>query len=309
MSPQLATPWFRFYSEVLSDRKIQRISKTLKQPMALIVGVWATILALANDSPRRGKLLITEGVPVTIEEISAICGLSENECRVILQAFTEMKMLYLDENSTYTVTQWDNRQFTSDNSTERVRRHRERKKEEGGDEQEKDDYTKRYRNVSVTPSESESESESDIINSGPLAQALLGVCKQKRSYVERNPGMCKSLKDTLRFLIEEKAQPADLPDFEKWRKTYHWSAREGPSPTFKQVAELWGTYQEWVNQGRPNITNGPKGQSTNGHKTRQANPDPAATEYQGEQESTLRGVSKGLAEALKARSRGSSSGT
>ena len=47
----MPNPWFRFYSETLRDRKLERIARVTGQPRALIIGVWVTILSLANDSP------------------------------------------------------------------------------------------------------------------------------------------------------------------------------------------------------------------------------------------------------------------
>jgi DnaD/phage-associated family protein len=160
MSSQ-STPWFRLYSEVLSDRKIQRIVTVTKQPKALIIGVWTTLLSIASDSPERGRLLISEGLPVTLDDISFETGLDTTACQEILKAFTEMNMISV-EQGVYEISQWESRQFTSDSSTDRVRKFRDRQKEDvkkGGIEN--DGYTKRSSNVSVTPPESDTESESD----------------------------------------------------------------------------------------------------------------------------------------------------
>lgn len=122
-------PWFRFYSETLTDRKIDRICRITEQPKVVIIGAWSILMALANDSPIRGILLLTEDMPFTLEELADEMGLPVNMALSILDEFERFDMLHQNDG-TYYLTNWDKRQFTSDSSTERVRRHRERKQEE-----------------------------------------------------------------------------------------------------------------------------------------------------------------------------------
>lgn len=125
-------PWFRFYSETLSDRKIDRICRITEQPKCLIVGAWATLMSLANDSPIRGALLLTEDFALSVEDIADEMGLPVNSANVILEEFQRFDMLHI-ENGIYWLTNWDKRQFASDTSTERVRRYRERQAEQDED--------------------------------------------------------------------------------------------------------------------------------------------------------------------------------
>lgn len=152
-------PWFRFYSEVLSDRKIQRICHLTKKPKALVVGVWATILAMASDSPERGVLLISEGIAVTLDDISLETGLSPEECGEIIAAFIAANMVHSDDD-TFIVTQWDSRQYKSDTSNDRVAKYRDKKRDEEG-KPPKRQYNKKC-NVTVTPPETDTDTESDI---------------------------------------------------------------------------------------------------------------------------------------------------
>jgi len=122
-------PWFRLYSDVLSDRKLARICRQVKQPKALVLGVWVTLLALANESPNRGHLLISENMPLTDEEIRAETGLDEPTFNAILDAFCGIGLMERGDES-LKVVKWDKRQFKSDSSTTRVQRHRERQAQE-----------------------------------------------------------------------------------------------------------------------------------------------------------------------------------
>ena len=183
-------PWFRFYSEAINDRKIQRVCRITKQPKSMVIGVWTILLSLASDSPERGKLLITKDAPLTLDEILMECELDDP---AIINAFDDLGLINLD-NSTYTISKWDERQFASDDINARVRKYRAKKKEKseqklpepgtkssenGTDPNEEasqepvnqnqaDDtqrYLKRYGNVTCndneTPPESDTESDTD----------------------------------------------------------------------------------------------------------------------------------------------------
>ena len=122
-------PWFRFYSETINDRKIARIAVLTNQPKALVVGVWATVLALANDSPRRGTLMIAQGQWLTLDEIQAETGLDSVTFDNIMAGFMDMGMIHdasPNHKGHLVVTNFHRRNFKSDSSTERVRKYRAR---------------------------------------------------------------------------------------------------------------------------------------------------------------------------------------
>lgn len=176
-------PWFRLYSEVKSDMKIKRVVTMTNQPKAVVIGVWSVLLCLANDSPERGKLLISEDMPLTDVEIINETGLAPECGQAVLSAFIQVGMISKDEE-TFLVTNWDNRQFTSDTSNDRVRQYRERQKQRQGSQkppklpqkpleppknggsgnengQHPADTPSRYSNVTVTAPESDTESDAE----------------------------------------------------------------------------------------------------------------------------------------------------
>ena len=128
----MGAPWYRFYSEMLNDRKISFVRQVTGKPRVIIVGAWATILALANDSPIRGALLLAEDIPVTIEDLAMQTDLEVEDVQALVDNFQHLKMLEV-VNSTFYVSNWGKRQFANDISTERVQRWRERQKEEAKD--------------------------------------------------------------------------------------------------------------------------------------------------------------------------------
>ena len=126
----MTNAWFRFYSETLRDRKLERIGRVTGQPNAVLVGVWVTLLALANDSPERGILLLTDDIPLVFDDLCLETGLDLEALQPIIERFIAMEMLSF-EDGIYFITNWGKRQFKSDSSAERVRRYRERQVEKG----------------------------------------------------------------------------------------------------------------------------------------------------------------------------------
>lgn len=120
-------PWFRVYSEILDDRKIKRISKNTGQSKALVIGVWITILSLANKSIERGKLVISDDMPYSIDDIEDETGIPREIIAQLLDEFRAMKMI--SGNTTMEITNWNKRQYRSDDVSQRVKKHREKQKE------------------------------------------------------------------------------------------------------------------------------------------------------------------------------------
>lgn len=144
-------PWFRVYAEILNDRKIKRICKRTGQSKALIIGVWVCLLALANDSPERGKLLVSTNTPYALPELEDETGLPGEILGQILDEFIIHGMLDGCE-----ICKWDQRQFKSDNVAERVRKFREKRFSNGIDQ---------IRSESDTESESYKDDEKDAPDS------------------------------------------------------------------------------------------------------------------------------------------------
>lgn len=118
-------PWFRLYSaDLLNSRKLHHIARRLNRPLTQVTGVWVMLLALANESSHRGRLLLSTTEKLSVDDISSALSLSPRLTKIFLDAFCELKMI--DENGA--IVGWENCQFDSDLSTNRVRRHREMKR-------------------------------------------------------------------------------------------------------------------------------------------------------------------------------------
>ncbi|MFA5383969.1 MAG: DnaD domain protein [Eubacteriales bacterium] len=138
--------WLRLYTEIRNDRKLKRLPHSQRW-------LWVVILTIAKESPRPGWLLLTKDVPVTIADLADEADITVEEAVAGMDSFTDWKMLE-EVDGVWHLINWDKRNYESDTSAERVRRHRENIKQ---------DVTlpKRYSNVTVTPPETETETETD----------------------------------------------------------------------------------------------------------------------------------------------------
>lgn len=136
--------WFRCYTEIKRDRKLRRLPISYRW-------IWVVIMAMGKESPIQGRLLISENIPATIEDIADEAAADIEETEKAIQKFIEQDMLH-EENGVLVLTNWGKRQYVSDNSTERVRKCRQRKKET---------LQKRYSNNEVTPPETDTETDTE----------------------------------------------------------------------------------------------------------------------------------------------------
>lgn len=142
-------PWLRLYTELLSDRKIKLISAETGLPKPLIIGVWVSLLMLAGESPERGRIISARGKPWPFGFIADEIGLDESTCKQIIDEFIGMDMVYQDDEGAYVIVKWEERQFKSDDTYARVKKHRASKRGGPEDEGKKggieiDEYTKRF---------------------------------------------------------------------------------------------------------------------------------------------------------------------
>ena len=131
----MAQAWLRLYREMVLDPKFSRLYGGQRH-------LWTVLLCLADDD---GMVKIADGVPYNDEELAHIAGIDRDEATAAIEWFSKLGMIDEDDDGVLIITNWDKRQFKSDDSTERVRKHRE----------------KRYRNVAVTPPETETDTETD----------------------------------------------------------------------------------------------------------------------------------------------------
>lgn len=124
----MSLPWFRYYSEALRDRKLEHACRAAGQPKHVMIALWTTLLCLANESPDRGALLITDDVPVTVDDIADETEIPLDTVRAMLDALDDLGRIERRAD-VISISNWDKRQFASDNSTARVRRWRHKRRD------------------------------------------------------------------------------------------------------------------------------------------------------------------------------------
>ena len=122
--------WFRYYVGTLECRKIQDLPPTLFK-------AWVNILCLAR---------LADGRLTSVVDISFRLRCSVKQAQSWVDALVERLLLDPQNDGTSFIPHdWGEHQYSSDNVSERVRKHR----------------MKRFRNVSETPPETETETEAE----------------------------------------------------------------------------------------------------------------------------------------------------
>lgn len=74
--PRKRLPWIKLWFEMLGDPKMTRLTLAER-------GCWHEILLLAGQSPVRGKLMLTESEPMTMDDIARALSLTPDEYPVL----------------------------------------------------------------------------------------------------------------------------------------------------------------------------------------------------------------------------------
>jgi len=99
-------PWIKLWFDILGDPKMTRLSIAER-------GCWDGILLLAGQSPIRGKLMLTETKPMTLDDMAKALSLTHNEKRVLkscISKMMELNSLRWNENNCLEVIHFKDRQ-------------------------------------------------------------------------------------------------------------------------------------------------------------------------------------------------------
>lgn len=118
MAPPKKLPWFRFHVEALADVKLRRMKPEHRW-------LWVAILGTARTSAIPGWLMISVREACTAEDLADIAALPVRTVNAGLALMERAEMISMDPDlGAWRVTNWEKRQFASDTSTERVKKHR-----------------------------------------------------------------------------------------------------------------------------------------------------------------------------------------
>lgn len=142
----MSNSWFRMYHEFATDPKIQMLSEAYQRRFVMVL-----CLRCCNDD-----------VTLQDEEIAFQLRISNEEWSDTKKVFLDKGLINGDNNP----ANWDKRQFVSDSSAERVRRHRAKKSKQ----------QKTQCNVTVTPPDTDTDTDTDIKKTKQKKSALDYSC-------------------------------------------------------------------------------------------------------------------------------------
>lgn len=111
--------WFRHYAGMARDDKLVRVALKSRQTVERVVWVWGAILESAAEIDDGGRY------ELDCAEIAYFLRADESDIACIVECMQQLGRVSSDR-----VVKWGDRQFQSDRSAERVRAHRERKRNE-----------------------------------------------------------------------------------------------------------------------------------------------------------------------------------
>lgn len=208
-------PWLRLYSEMPQDAKLKRVARLSGLNRCLVVGFWTSLLCLASESPERGVLLVSDDMPMEIEDMAEYAGISKAEAEKMLKAFIELGMLECHA-SLYSLPNWEERNPESDLSTERVIKHRKKLLNQSGSDE---TFQNRFSNGNETfqkQDETVSATEGNSFSNGNETLQIKNKNKESDKESEREEEKRAESDSSLR--AEKISEPEPVDDFEKMQR-------------------------------------------------------------------------------------------
>jgi hypothetical protein len=151
--------WFRHYAGMMRDDKLVRVAVKSRQPVERVVWLYGAMLESACEMQDGGRF------DIDADEVSYFLRCEADDIAAIIEALEIAGRTEGDR-----IPRWADRQFESDASRERVRKHREKKVKRpcNGDET--------LQPVTVTLQETETETDTSVANAtGAEAPPLSAV--------------------------------------------------------------------------------------------------------------------------------------
>lgn len=103
--------WFRLWDDMVDDPKLLRHSTNVRW-------VWIAVMTLANRSPKRGSLYVSENMPCIIDDLVRVSRESRKVVEEAVELFTSKpySMLHRDAHGALVVSNWAKRQPKRDDA-------------------------------------------------------------------------------------------------------------------------------------------------------------------------------------------------
>ena len=125
--------WIKLYVSMFSNRKIQLLLS--RRDGDTFFRVWIQLLTFAGQSVDKGKIMRSETVPMTVEELAKIMHKNVDKMKSILDDLIHLEMIKYEDN-TYIIKNWNEYQSADkyekvlEQNRERQRKYRDKLKDE-----------------------------------------------------------------------------------------------------------------------------------------------------------------------------------
>lgn len=148
----MANTWFRMYSEFATDAKVQSMSEAMQRRLMMLFCL------------RCSNVIAT----LQCNELAFALRISEEELEETKELF--LRKGFIDD--AWNVLNWDKRQFISDSSTDRSRKHREAKRKEEGKNKDSATAVQRCSNSSATAPDTDTDTDKETTPKPPSGVEL-----------------------------------------------------------------------------------------------------------------------------------------
>lgn len=205
--------WIKLKTTMFDDEKIKLI-QSMPEADAILV-IWIRLLVLAGKTNDEGLIYIQRNMPYTEEMLATLFSKPVNVVRLALMTLQQFNMIDLNEDGLIAIENWDKHQNIEGmekvrlKNAERVRKHRERKKQQALEDKNSGNVTC---NVTVT----------DCNGTDKDIDKEIDIDKKNRSktsckYSDEHLRLAEKLKNNL---INDFPSEMKRVNIEKWADTF-----------------------------------------------------------------------------------------
>lgn len=125
--------WIKVFTNIFANPKMQLLLKERDGDM--FFRIWIQLLVIAGISMQGGKIMMSENIPMTVEDLAKITHKSNKKIQNILDKLIHFEMIIYEDNI-YRIKNWDKYQsadkyeLVKEQNRERQKRFRENQKNE-----------------------------------------------------------------------------------------------------------------------------------------------------------------------------------
>ncbi|EPN6035800.1 phage replisome organizer N-terminal domain-containing protein [Enterococcus faecalis] len=207
--------WIKLKTTMFDDEKIKLI-QSMPEADAILV-IWIRLLVLAGKTNDEGLIYIQRNMPYTEEMLATLFSKPVNVVRLALMTLQQFNMIDLNEDGLIAIENWDKHQNIEGmekvrlKNAERVRKHRERKKQQALEDKNSGNVTC---NVTVTDCNG---TDKDIDKEIDIDKDKKNRSKTSCKYSDEHLRLAEKLRNNL---INDFPSEMKRVNIEKWADTF-----------------------------------------------------------------------------------------